>query len=274
MLDFKINKKECTQCGLCVKECPVSIIELRDFPQIKDGKEKNCIKCQHCLAVCPTGALSILRKEPQNSMSIKGDFPKPEELTRLIKTRRSIRKYKDEDVDKTLIHEILDTALHAPTGHNSNSVLFSVIDNKADLAKFREIAYNAIKKHALEGTIPDKYKYLSKIQQVWEKKGIDIIFRNAPHMLIATCSSTVSSPVEDSIIALSYFELLANSNDIGTLWNGMINWTINNIATELKECLALPEDHIFGYSLIFGIPATKYARGIQLEGNHINTISL
>jgi len=273
MLDFKIDEATCVKCSLCAKECPVSIIELKDFPRIKDGKDKNCLRCQHCLAVCPTGALSILGKDPKDSMSIEGDFPTAEGMTRLIKTRRSIRKFKDEDVDKTLIHDILDTALHAPTGHNSNAVLFTVIDNKIDLNKFRELAYKAIKKHATEGTIPEKYKYLSRIQQVWESRGLDIIFRNAPHMLIATCSEKASSGLEDSVIALSYFELLANCNEIGSLWNGMINWTINNIAPELKEVLGLPEDHIFGYAMIFGKAATKYSRGIQLEGNHINRIS-
>lgn len=274
MLDFKISEDKCIKCGLCVKECPMSIIEINNFPSIKEGKENNCIKCQHCLAVCPTAALSILGKDPNNSISCKGDYPKHEEMTRLIKTRRSIRKYKNEDVDKNLLNEILETSLYAPTGHNKDSVLFSVIDNKECLNKFKEVAYNAIIKHQEEGTVPEKFNYICKLAALWKKKGIDIIFREAPHMLISSAPNTISSPKEDAIIALSYFELLANSNEIGVLWNGMINWTLQFIAPELKTILGIPEDHTIGYILIFGKSATKYSRGIVHDKKGINRISL
>ncbi|MBL4560886.1 MAG: hypothetical protein JKX79_07855 [Labilibaculum sp.] len=32
-----------------------------------------------------------------------------------------------------------------------------------------------------------------------------------------------------------YFELIANSHGIGTLWNGMIKWAIDDIDTDLRE---------------------------------------
>lgn len=273
MIDFKIKQETCIQCGLCAKDCPVSIIELAPFPKIIEEKENNCIRCQHCLAVCPTGALSIWGIDPKDSFSINGKLPKPEEMTRLIKTRRSIRKYKDENVDKDLINEMLETSLYAPTGENKNAVLFSIIDNKTELAKFRDLLYESIKKHEKEGTIPARYQAFSKLQQIWENKGIDIIFRGAPHMLIASASNKASSAIEDSIIALSYFELLANSNDIGTVWNGMVKLAINMIAPELKDVLGIPKDHIFGYAIVFGKSDIKYSRAIQLKGNHINKIS-
>ncbi len=274
MLNFTINEEKCTKCGLCTKECPVSIIKMEDYPTINSEKEKNCIRCQHCLAVCPTAALSILGKDPKDSVSCKATKPVPDEMMNLIRTRRSIRKYKDENVDKKILDEILETSLYAPTGHNTNSVLFSVIDNKEDLAKFRETTYTAILKHADDGTIPKKFLYLAKIASIWKKRGVDIMFRNAPHMLITSAPSTISSPLEDSVIALSYFELLANTNDIGVLWNGMINWALKHVAPELTELLNIPEGHTIGYVLIFGKSATKYARGIQSDHQKINRITL
>ena len=84
MLNFKIDTEKCTKCGLCASECPTLIIDGKNgFPEIKEGKDKNCIKCQHCLAICPTGALSILGKNPENSLEVNGEIPSPTEMDRL-----------------------------------------------------------------------------------------------------------------------------------------------------------------------------------------------
>ena len=275
MIDFKIDTKKCIQCGLCSSECPVMIIDGKsEFPKIKEGKEGQCIKCQHCLAVCPTGALSIWGKKPEDSVIVSDEIPSPEEMSLLIKTRRSIRKFKDEELGRELIHQLLDTSAYATTGHNKNAVQLSVIDNKVDLADFRNLVYDSIKKAADEDRLIPSMQVLLKLQTVWETKGIDVLFRNAPHLLIASAPEKATSPDTDSHIALSYFELLANTYGIGTLWNGMVKWVIKDIAPEIKELIGIPENHVIGYVMIFGKPAVKYARSIQNEGIPINRISL
>lgn len=252
----------------------MSIIEMLDFPSIKEGKDKNCIRCQHCLAICPTAALSILGKNPDESISCKGELPTLDEMTRLIKTRRSARKFKKGNVDRQLIDSLLDTALHAPTGHNTNSVHFHVVDNKESLDKFREIFYKTVLDHQENGTMPDKYAYIANFAKLWFKNGVDVVFRDAPHMLISSAPESVSSPVVDSLIAMTYFELLANTSGIGILWNGMINWALQFVAPELKKLINIPDNHVIGYVQLFGISSTKYSRGIQSDGVHINNVSL
>lgn len=274
MLDFKIDNEKCTKCGLCVAECPVRIIEMEEVPFIREEKEKNCIKCQHCFAVCPTGAISIFGKNPEDSIEVTDKIPSANEMSRLIKTRRSIRKYKDEDLDKDLIKDMLETAAYAPTGHNKNAVLLTVIDNKEDLAKFRNMTYAAIKTAEENGTLVDKHKWMRGLVKMWDTKGVDILFRNAPHMLIASAPKALSTPETDSVIALSYFELLANSNNVGVLWNAMIHGVIDDIDTDLKKIMGIPEDHAVGSVLIFGKADTKYARSVQCDGEHVNTVKL
>ena len=153
MLEFKIEEEKCIECALCAQDCPVSIIEMKPKPIIRKEREHNCLKCQHCLAICPTSALSILGKKPEDSISVKGKMPKAESLSRMIKTRRSIRKYKKEDLDQELIQELLEIAAYAPTGHNDNAVLISLIDNRTDLHLFREKIYDAIKQAKKNGTL-------------------------------------------------------------------------------------------------------------------------
>ena len=51
----KINIDECTGCGICVDECPVSAIELVDEKAIVD--ENECNDCGTCVDECPNEAI-------------------------------------------------------------------------------------------------------------------------------------------------------------------------------------------------------------------------
>lgn len=273
MIDFKVAEDKCIECGLCKEDCPVGIINLTPKASISKEKEKNCMKCQHCLAICPTAAISILGKKPEDSVSYKAEMPSAQAMSNHIKTRRSVRKFKDENLDQELIRELMETASHAPTGHNDNAVLFSLIDNKEDILIFRDAVYKAIKKASVKGNLPKKYAMLASFQKLWEKVGVDIIFRNAPHMLIATAPAKDASPKIDSIITLTYFEFAANANNVATLWNGMITWVIEEIDPSLRDLIGIPQDHSVGYTMIFGKAGVKYARGIQSDGLHLNKIN-
>ncbi len=44
---------KCTQCGRCVRACPVNIITMDPYP----AKNGTCIKCHNCKRVCPKGAV-------------------------------------------------------------------------------------------------------------------------------------------------------------------------------------------------------------------------
>ena len=49
-----------------------------------------------------------------------------------IKTRRSIRNYKDEILDTNLISEIVEYGLYAPSAHNQQARKFYIISKKED----------------------------------------------------------------------------------------------------------------------------------------------
>ncbi len=49
----KIRTASCTDCGLCIRECPVQAISRTD-PKIMD--EERCISCMRCVEVCPQGS--------------------------------------------------------------------------------------------------------------------------------------------------------------------------------------------------------------------------
>jgi ferredoxin/flavodoxin len=56
----KVNTETCTQCGICVEECPAAAVNLNPYPQF----DPNCFDCFNCIRLCPEDAI-----EPAISMS-------------------------------------------------------------------------------------------------------------------------------------------------------------------------------------------------------------
>ena len=138
----------------------------------------------------------------------------------------------------------------------------------------RTLTYEAIKKAKEEDQLPQELSYMNRFQILWFGRQIDILFRNAPHLLISSVAKDVADPEADVIIALSYFELLANSQGIGTMWNGFAKWAIDQITPEIRRKIGIPEDHVIGAVLLFGKPGVKYARSIQSDGLNLNRVNL
>ncbi len=272
MMDFVIDQEKCTKCGECATDCPYDVIELSpEYPAIKADRENKCIKCQHCFAICPTGALSIFGKDPQESILLKGNLPGVEEMECLIKGRRTVRRYKDEPVDKETIAKMIEIVSNSPTGVNNQQLLFTVVDDADTMKKVRHEIMEGIREALVTDNLPPGLEFFDALLQAWDN-GKDIIFRDAPHMLIVSTPAEGPSPKPDTIIALSYFELLAQSMGLGTVWNGLATLAINSIVLNMKEKLGIPESHLLGYTMIFGKPALKYHRTVQRSTANINRI--
>lgn len=271
-LNFIVDSAKCIRCGICVFDCPTAIIELDGLPKIVSPEY--CMQCQHCLAICPVGAISILGNKPEESIAIDSNLPDFDKLKTLMKARRSVRHYLAENIDREIIDELLDVAYHAPTGVNTQSVLLTVVDKRGTLDLLRKKVYAD-----LEELIGDRediedpsLKYLARALKVRKKTGADVIFRGAPHLLIASAKSNSPCPTQDGMICLSYFELAAQANGLGTVWDGMFYWCISKFLPDLKDLLQIPEDHTVVYSMAFGKPAVNYHRTVNRGPANVNTI--
>jgi len=274
MLNFSIDKTRCIKCGKCGKDCPARIIEFENkIPFIAAANEESCYKCQHCLAICPSGALSILNKKPEDSILLKGNIPGAKQMETLIKGRRSVRSYIDENLDPAVINKLLEVVSHAPTGVNAQKVLFTVISNRETMAKFRLEVMSGLKKLADENKITGRLAFFAGIVKSFYEKGEDILFRGAPHLIITSAPPDCPTPEADLIIALSYFELYAQSLGLGTLWDGMVKWAVKDLLPNVVQRLGIPGDHNIGYILLFGKPAVEYARTVQRTADNLRLVS-
>jgi NAD-dependent dihydropyrimidine dehydrogenase PreA subunit/nitroreductase len=266
MLNFSVQTDRCGGCGLCVQDCPARIILQNGnrVPFIAPENEEKCVQCQHCLTVCPEGAISILGLNPDNSLSMASDnWPRLEQMNLLVRGRRSIRQYKKENVDPRLIGELLATVANAPTGRNCRSLTFTAIDDIVSLEWFRKSVMQGLLEAASAGKLPKQYSSLQRAIANYTEEPSDPIFRGAPHVLIVSASPEAPTAAEDVIIALSYFELLAQSARLGTVWCGLLKWALDAVP-RLKSLVELPEGHPF-YTMLFGYPAVQYARTVQRD---------
>jgi nitroreductase/NAD-dependent dihydropyrimidine dehydrogenase PreA subunit len=263
MLQFEVDAGLCAACGLCADDCPAKIINMETGqPAIAPEREENCLRCQHCMAVCPSGAISILGVRPEELQPVPERLPDMPALETLIRGRRSVRNYKDENVDPTLLAHLLEVAWQAPTGKNDRQVQFTVVDDRKKMDALRSRVMRGIGSLAEKNALPEKLAFYANFARKWEEHGTDIVFRGAPHLLIATAPASCAAPVVDCVIALTTFELFAQAHGLGTAWVGFAKWAIDVLVPEVKQEMGIPANHVFGYCMIFGNPAVQYARTV------------
>jgi ferredoxin len=112
---IKIELENCNVCGLCTKICHEHCLQIEN--DILSIDYKYCSTCTQCIAICPHQAITWNNVMPeQYDKSIYPDFRQIEEL---FMERRSVRDYKNQKIDKSILEEITGFAIYAPT-HNFN----------------------------------------------------------------------------------------------------------------------------------------------------------
>ncbi len=140
-MNLIVDETRCKKDGICVDVCPNKVIALGDengFPRLVPGLEMLCILCGHCIAVCPHGAMSHSMIPVEACTPIKKELVVSEQQTaQLLRTRRSIRVYKNTPVEKDVIEKLIEIACYAPTGGNRQMVRWIAV---ADKEKIHELS--------------------------------------------------------------------------------------------------------------------------------------
>ena len=184
-----------------------------------------------------------------------------------------MRNYRDENIDSSVIEKLLEVAGHAPSGHNDRELLYTLVDDKGVVYDLRDEAFAGLEKLIKEDKLPEGMEMFVDIMKAWKTSGTDILFRGAPHLLIVSALKESASPLHDSIIALTTFELYAQSLGVGTIWNGLATLTLSELVPSLKKRLGIPEDHQIGYAMGFGYPAIQYERTVNRGKPRVNRVS-
>ena len=133
------------------------------------------------------------------------------QMLSLIKTRRSVRKYKDQPISDSDLKKILEAGRWAPSGANLQPWRFIVIQDKALIKQIGEFCYFSL----------IKSRHVSEAATV---------------IIICGDSRTMGNTWEkDCMIAGTNMTLMAAALEIGSCWIGAFN------ESEIKHLISVPD---------------------------------
>jgi len=155
-----------------------------------------------------------------------------------IKNRRSIRKYKTEQIKQEELDLILEAGIYAPSGHNEQPWHFTVIQNKDLISQI-----NTISK-----------KIMANIEIDWIKKlalnpETNITY-SAPTIIIVSGRKDGISAKTDCCAAVENMLIAAESLNIGSVWLGFAIFAFSN--KDLAPNIDLPEGYEPLYAFALG----------------------
>ncbi len=146
----------------------------------------------------------------------------------LIEKRRSVRKFRDEDVSKEKLEKILNAGRMAPSAHNAQEYIFVVVKDKAKREAIKEAAASQ--------------------EFVGEAPVIIVpVSTNPDHIM----GCDVPAYAVDIAIAIDHITLAAVEEGLDSCWVGAFD------QEKVKSILNIPENYKVAVLLPLGIPYDK-----------------
>lgn len=253
---IKVNQSLCVNCGICKKVCPSGVLSIgKDGPEVSNPEF--CIACGQCVAVCPNSAIDNIKTPLSNQIYIK-KFPVIDSETseQFLRSRRSIRCYKDKQVSEEKLLKLLDVTRFAPTASNTQGISYIIILDKNILEKATEIVIEW-----MEGQLenPIHWSFSRHIKNYRENK-IDTILRGAPHLILAAAPKNFKNGRENTISYFTYLELFATTLGLASCWAGLLEMCAFSNYPPLLELFNIPEDKVITGAVMVGYPKYKFKR--------------
>ena len=177
-----------------------------------------------------------------------------------ILTRRSTRKYLNKPVSKELLEKIIETGRYAPSGGNSQSNHFIVIQNKQIIDRLVKMVEKAFSKMEITENM---YRSLQNSINL-SKKGGYVFCYNAPVLIIAANKKDYGNNQVGCALALENMMLEANELDLGSCYINQLKWLNEDqkILSYLQSLGMNEDERVYG-SLIVGYPDTNDGKPLR-----------
>lgn len=280
MAQIFIDAEQCKHCGSCVQICPEGLFvqaEKGAVPQVLTGE---CLVCGHCVALCPSGAI---HHEDFPERSIHPTHPEmqpsADQVLELLRTRRSVREFRDRPVSQEAIAQILEAARFAPSAHNAESTAFVVVQDRAVMDQITALAVDYLRNIAkrlrnpitrglmrwiagkeLEGAISGIATF-EHIAQAYDQ-GTDLVLHKAPVLILFHADRKIGFAGVNANLALHNAALMAEALGLGCFYTGFIVAPCDR-DERIARLLNLPGDHKIYGGLALGYPRFKYRHWME-----------
>jgi nitroreductase/NAD-dependent dihydropyrimidine dehydrogenase PreA subunit len=287
MRNIIIDQERCILCGSCVDNCVRGIYELTD-ERIEVGDPSLCIFCGHCVALCSEDAIQLPVVNMQEFKPAPGQnqWPEPELLLELFRSRRSTRRYKDHPVEKEKIDKIIEVGRFAPTGGNLQPFRFSVVQTPKVLQSIKDMMADMVIKHAqeLETVLKEKVKkgeslsvqdriqrnYIDSMRRMAKanKEGVDKMLWGAPVLISLHAPPEFETAEVNAGLAGMQMALMAEALGLGTCYIGLVDRAANTVP-EIKTAMKIQEDRPVCLAFVTGYPDVDFHKLVSRKSARV-----
>jgi nitroreductase len=148
----------------------------------------------------------------------------------VLQKRRSVRSYRDQPLDQTTIHGLIEIAVNAPSARDSQPWEFWVILGRERIDDLARRAKNHLMDDMTRNASPVVLGHLSD--------PAFSLFYHAPALVLVAARTPGEQADEDCCLAALALMLAARDAELGSCWIGMSRPWFNLSAT--KEELGIP----------------------------------
>jgi len=280
-----IDKEKCIKCEECIPACSPRLFQVVRNKELEkeiifDDTFHRCFRCAHCLVICPTGAILY---EGSESPEFFKEAKKPEnilsfdDLIKLIRSRKSIRVFKEEPVPKEKIEAILEAMRYSPSASNRQNREYIVITNKEKIAslskdvgsmmltigkllKFKYLLAPFVTGVLRRRLMNPRTKYSLDVYIERTQKGEDLMFFNAPCVIILHAPLYSRMSAADAGIAITHGMFAALSLGLGTCWIGFAHEYLSRFKKARRKLGVPKRNDVFGVFIV-GYPNLEFLGG-------------
>ena len=266
-----IDASRCIGCRQCREVCTRKLFSFIDCIAVAHTTTDNCMKCNLCVAICPTEAIKCELDIPPITYNKATMSVDPDRLLGMIKYRRSMRRFADKRIPKSIMDSIIEAADYAPKGNNRDLFRFIIIQDKIE--EYRETFMKELK--IIAQSLPDNSKLISArteeernakrvrmgaFYDTYKSTGEDNLTFKAPCLVIILANKSMGGrPLWDSGITSAYMELEATSLGLGSCYLGFAMTALEN-SHFLQQKIGMQDWEIPASIMAFGYPNFCYKR--------------
>lgn len=278
-----VDRATCKQCGQCALICPTEVLSMEEGQlMVHQDTYLGCIACGHCMMVCPEGSISVTGRgiSPDDLLPMP-TFDKTtaaDTFAAILQTRRSIRRFKEKEVEPEVLNRVLELAAFGPMGippwevgcvvvqgrKNVQNLAEQIINGYSGLLRFMKPWVLSFMKPFMKKTTFEQFSsFILPLAQMYVdryRQGKDVLFYDAPAVMLFYRSAYTETT--DTAIACTYAMVAAESLGLGTT---MIGGAAPMMKRNKKLCqqLGIPEGNTPEIALILGYPAAHFRKTIR-----------